>query len=269
MKMIFRKSIVAAFLLWFLGSPAWAQRSNIPLGFGEELNYRVHYGFINAGEATIRVADNYYNINDQYCYRMEVFGRSTGAFERVLRIRDTWASYMDTASFLPQKAFRNIEEGKYRQRDETFFDYDKKIARIEEADEKTKIVNLGLGRVMDMVSGYAYLRFISYDKLKINDTIKVSGMHEDKIYKMKIVYRGKSRVKTKFGKVYAHVISPVMPENKLFDGENSIRVWLSDDGNKIPLKIQADMFVGAVEVDLKGYKNLRFPSTLRAADEQD
>ncbi len=86
------------------------------------------------------------------------------------------------------------------------------------------------------------------------------------VYKMKIVYRGKARVKTKFGKVSAYVISPVMPKNKLFDGENSIRVWLSDDGNRIPLKIQADMFVGAVEVDLKGYKGLRNPTQLKSDD---
>ena len=45
-----------------------------------------------------------------------------------------------------------------------------------------------------------------------------------------------------------------MPENKLFDGENSIKVWLSDDINKVPLKIRANMFVGAVEVDITDFK---------------
>ena len=44
-----------------------------------------------------------------------------------------------------------------------------------------------------------------------------------------------------------------MPENSLFDGENSIRVWISDDINKVPLKIKANMFVGAVEVDIESF----------------
>ena len=45
-----------------------------------------------------------------------------------------------------------------------------------------------------------------------------------------------------------------MPKNSLFDGENSIKFWLSADQYKIPLKIKADMFVGAVEIDITNYK---------------
>jgi len=60
------------------------------------------------------------------------------------------------------------------------------------------------------------------------------------------------------GDIHGHydalVMSPVMPDNKMFDGENSIKVWLSDDQYKIPLKIKAKMFVGAVEVDIIEYQ---------------
>jgi hypothetical protein len=255
-------ALTAAFLSFVL--PASAQK-NQQFTNGEELTYRLHYGFINAGEATIKVHENLYRLNDRICQRVEVAGRSTGAFDHVLRIRDSWLSYMDTTNYMPHKAVRNIEEGKYHKHEETFFDYTTKVARIEEADEETRKVSIA-ERVFDMVSGYTQLRLINYDRLQKNDTIRISGMHEDKVYKMKIVYRGKARVKTKFGKVSAYVISPVMPKNKLFDGENSIRVWLSDDGNRIPLKIQADMFVGAVEVDLKSYKRLRNPTQLKADD---
>ena len=76
---------------------------------------------------------------------------------------------------------------------------------------------------------------------------------------MKIKYKGKEEIKTDFGKINAIRLAPMMPENGLFEGENSIRLWLSDDKNRLPLKIQADMFVGAVEIDLKGYKNLKYP----------
>ena len=50
-----------------------------------------------------------------------------------------------------------------------------------------------------------------------------------------------------------------MPSNGLFDGENAIKLWLSDDRNRVALKIQAEMFVGAVEIDLKHYQGLRNP----------
>ena len=60
-------------------------------------------------------------------------------------------------------------------------------------------------------------------------------------------------MKTKLGTIRAIVLSPIMPENGLFDGENSIKVWISDDQNKVPLKVKAQMFVGAVEVDIQAY----------------
>ena len=48
-----------------------------------------------------------------------------------------------------------------------------------------------------------------------------------------------------------------MPENKLFNGQDAIKVWLSDDEDKIPLKVKAEMFIGAIEIDIKKYQRGR------------
>jgi hypothetical protein len=74
---------------------------------------------------------------------------------------------------------------------------------------------------------------------------------------MRVKYRGKGMVKTKFGKIRAFKITPMMPKNKLFDGEESIRIWVSDDANKIPVKVEVDLFVGAIELDIRNYRNLK------------
>ena len=34
-------------------------------------------------------------------------------------------------------------------------------------------------------------------------------------------------------------------------------VWVSDDGNKVPLRIESPIVVGSVKVDMMGYSNLR------------
>ena len=65
---------------------------------------------------------------------------------------------------------------------------------------------------------------------------------------------GREKLRTKLGRLDAMVFVPIMPKNKLFDGEESIKVWISDDKLKIPLKIEAEMFIGSVEVDIKEYK---------------
>ena len=100
---------------------------------------------------------------------------------------------------------------------------------------------------------------MDFSDLKVNDTVSVAGFFEDEFYKMNIVYRGKDTIKLKVGKVRALVFAPIMPKNKVFDGENSITAYFSDDKNRIPLKIDAKMFIGSAGVELTGYKGLKNP----------
>jgi hypothetical protein len=53
-----------------------------------------------------------------------------------------------------------------------------------------------------------------------------------------------------------------MPQNKVFDGENSITAYFSDDKNRIPVKIDAEMFIGSAGVELTSYEGLRNPLNL-------
>lgn len=229
---------------------------------GEVLSYRVHYGFINAGEGTMQVNPKIQEVNGKPCYKINVFGKSVGAFAMMLRVKDNWRSYVDTTTMQPEKTFRNIQEGNYRLK-ETIF-YKKEEGKInvhtvkKNKDPKEKEYKVPVN-VHDIVSGYYYLRNIDYTKLHIGEIIELKAFFEDTFYDFKIRYAGKDVVRTKFGKMNAIKLVPIMPDNTFFDGEESIRVWLSDDKNKIPLKLQADMFIGSVELDLKGYKNLREP----------
>ena len=48
-----------------------------------------------------------------------------------------------------------------------------------------------------------------------------------------------------------------MPDNSVFEGEDAILAWFSDDENKIPLKVQAKMFIGKAGIELVGYNGLK------------
>jgi hypothetical protein len=96
-------------------------------------------------------------------------------------------------------------------------------------------------------------------KLKKGDTVVVTGFFEDEFYKMKILYDGKQTIKVKAGKIRTVVFKPVMPPNKVFDGENSVTAYFSDDKNRIPVKINAEMFIGSAGVELTSYENLKNP----------
>jgi hypothetical protein len=45
----------------------------------------------------------------------------------------------------------------------------------------------------------------------------------------------------------------------MFSGGEKMTVWVSDDANHIPLRIESPIVVGSVKVDMMQYRNLRYP----------
>ncbi|MBC6613062.1 DUF3108 domain-containing protein [Hymenobacter sp. BT507] len=235
--------------------------SNSSFTSGEVLSYKVHYGLINAAEATIEVADNIHRVNNRPCYQATVTGRTLGSFDFFLRIRDTWRSYIDTATIRPQRFFRNIEENHYRKRETVDFDHTRAVASVESYKKDKNDVKRGTfkvpSNVQDIVSGVYFLRTINFDQHRPGEVIRVQGFFDDEVFSMDVIYKGRETVETKAGTVRALRLVPKMPSNKLFRGENAISVYLSDDRNKIPVLIQAEMFVGSVKVDMYKYQGLK------------
>jgi len=222
---------------------------------GEVLRYKVHYGFINAAEAVIDVDPEIHRINNRPCYKANVYGKTLGSFDYFVRIRDTWRSYIDTAAILPQHFYRNIEEGKYRKKENVNFDHYRNVALVESKRTGTFKVP---DNVQDIVSGVYYLRTLNLDRYKNNDQIHLKGFFDEEIFDFIVVFRGREVVETKAGKIRAFKLVPKMPDNKLFAGPNAISVYLSDDKNKIPVLIQAEMLVGSVKINLYKASGLRY-----------
>ena len=46
---------------------------------------------------------------------------------------------------------------------------------------------------------------------------------------------------------------------KSFEEQESVTLWVSDDKNRIPVRIKADILVGSIKADLENFKNLKHP----------
>ena len=66
-------------------------------------------------------------------------------------------------------------------------------------------------------------------------------------------------VKKKFGKVNTMIFRPIVQSGRVFKEEESLTVWVSDDENKVPLRIKADLAVGSLKADLEAFKGLKNP----------
>ena len=82
---------------------------------------------------------------------------------------------------------------------------------------------------------------------------------DNEVYNLYIKYMGKEDVKTRYGKFHTIKFKPLLVKGTLFQGGEKMTVWVSDDPNHIPLRIESPIVVGSIKVDMMGYKNLRYP----------
>ena len=231
---------------------------------GEVLHFKMTYGIFTVGRGSANIHPNYFKLNGRDCFKVDVFGKTVGLVDWVADVDDQWGAYVDTAALVPHMFYRKIREGNYKKDEQTYFDHPNKKISVKATDRKTgkykdpKFYEAP-PQVRDMISGFLLLRTMDLSRIKINDTLLIAGFFEDEFYKLRIVYKGKEVIRTKIGKIHTIVFKPVMPKNQLFDGENSITAYFSDDKNRIPVKIDAEMFIGSAGVELTDYKGMRNP----------
>jgi len=82
---------------------------------------------------------------------------------------------------------------------------------------------------------------------------------DNETYNLYIRYMGKETIKTKYGKFRAIKFKPLLVKGTIFEGGEKMLVWVSDDANHLPLRVESPISVGSIKVDMMNYKNLRYP----------
>lgn len=239
----------------FVVGDAYRFVPNTSFKAGEYFEYKVKFGILPIGEATVEVSPQIYSVNSRACYRVNVFGRTTGLTD-IFHVRNTYRSYLDTAAILPQKFLMSLQENSYKKDQVILFDHSGNSALREQNNEK-KSFNLP-NNIQDVVSGYYFLRTLDYSRMRVGETIEAPMFFDDEVYLMKVKYNGKGVVKTKFGKIDVIKLTPVLPKNEMFKGEEAIRIWVSDDKNRVPIRIELEFPIGNASMEIKGYKNTRY-----------
>jgi len=248
-------------------NPQYRYIANDSFDVGEHLTYRVHYGWFDAGLVTMEIDKQLHEVNGRPCYKIDVAGESKGLLYLFLKVKNHFGTYLDTTALVSQQFYRYIQEGKYRKNERVNFDHAQKLAMVERLDDYTQepqdTVTFSVGdNIQDMVSSWYALRTLDFSQAKVGDMFSTPVFFDDVFYQeFKVRFLGRKALKTKLGKLDALVLAPVVPfassGNSIFDGENSVELFLSDDGNKVPLKIRIKLLVGAVEIDLIQHQGLK------------
>ncbi|HEY1053611.1 MAG TPA: DUF3108 domain-containing protein, partial [Emticicia sp.] len=155
-----------------------------------------------------------------------------------------------------QKFLMSLQENNYKKDQVILFDHAANSAMREQNNEK-KAFDLP-NNIHDVVSGYYFLRTLDFSKMKVGESVAAPMFFDDQIYQMKVKFNGRGVVKTRFGKIDVLKLTPILPQNEMFKGEDAIRIWVSDDRNRVPIRIELEFPIGSASMEIKGYKHTRY-----------
>jgi hypothetical protein len=252
-----KKSILIVFILsiYFTASA----QSTDSFESGEWFKFKMSYsGFLKAGNATLKVSET--SLNGKPVFHVVGKGWTTGAIKWFFKVEDRYESYFDKFTNIPYKFIRKIDEGGHTKDLEIDFDQVKNEAFIKDNKNQTKKTVSTTPNVQDMVSTFYYLRNkMDISKLKVGDEVSLDMFFDEENYGFKLKYLGSENIKTTFGKVNTLKFRPYVMAGRVFKEEESLTLWISNDKNKIPLKIKADIAVGSLRADLESFKGLKHP----------
>ena len=224
---------------------------------GENITFTVFYSvagiYVNAGTANFITSIE--TMNNKPAYHVVGTGNSNSSYDWIFKVRDRYETYFDTTNLQPIKFIRKVDEGGYTKYENITFNQKTNTA------VSTKGVYNVPNCVQDELSTIYYARNINFDGMQVNDKIPFDLFLDNQIYNIYVRYLGKETVKTKYGKFRAIKFKPLLLKGSIFSGGEKMTVWVSDDGNRIPLRIESPINVGSIKVDAMQWRNLRYPVT--------
>jgi hypothetical protein len=247
----------------------YAHASDIPFKNGEELKYEVKYkyGLVMLRAGTANFTTTPYQDNGNSAYRSALDFKTSSFFDRIFRIRDTLVS--EANEYLePLHHRKNINEGNTHFTEELFvheFNVDYTEVRIRRHnavsvrfDTILSATNIGF----DMINVFVWFRSLDYSKMENGKSFSITAfVGRDKVnmvvhYEGKTVIEESKNIPSKTLKLVVDIIDVAFKESK-----SAMEIWISDDENKIPLKIKAKLKIGSAEAELLSYKKPNHPFT--------
>lgn len=221
---------------------------------GEVLNFKMYYGIIDAGVASLTVTDEAKDFAGRKTFHIVGLGKSQGAFDWFFKVRDRYETYIDEKAIVPWIFTRRISEGSYTCSQDYVFNH------------FTEKVNTGNNEVFetgpnmqDMLSAFYHARTLDLSTAKPGDLFSINAFVDKEIFPVKIKFIARETITTDLGTFKCLKFRPIIQQGRVFKHEEDLNVWISDDKNHIPILGQANVLVGSVKMELTSYSGLANP----------
>lgn len=221
---------------------------------GEMLTFRMHYGIIEAGVATLGITEEEKEIAGRKTYHVIGLGQSRGAFDLFFKVRDRYETYIDDKSIVPWIFLRHVNEGGYKIDQSYVFNHYSEKVNVGENEMYDIEPNM-----QDMLSAFYAARNLDLGAAKPGEMFSINCFMDKEVWPLKVKFIGRETITTDLGTFKCLKYRPIVQKGRVFKHEEDLNIWITDDKNHIPILGQADVLVGSIKAELKSYKGLAHP----------
>lgn len=254
-------------LLLFSLVCAFSFGQNKTIASGEKLVFTASYNMsgILTDIAEVTMQANEVKTSKSTLLHLKTTAVTYSKWDSFFKIRDLYESYVSPTYLTPYLYKRDIDEGGYYK----FMQYNfnpktrtvnslmrKKNGKGEFWEER-KTLSIG-ANTNDLVTTLYKLRNLDIDKAKINDTSQFTILFDNKEFTISVKMLGKETINTAIGRKECYKLGISLPKNNELGKNSDFVLWLTADGNKIPVYGKFKIPVGNGELKIKSATGLMY-----------
>ena len=229
---------------------------NTSFNAGEKITYTIFYNviglYVNAGDAQFTVTPTKWEGDAAYAFTAT--GNSNRKYDWIFKVRDKYESIVDIKTLLPYFFSRSINEGSFHQNQTLAFNQ-----KSNEVTTQKGTSFKAADCTFDVISAVYAVRNLDFSNLQVNEKVYLNFFLDNELFPSYFKYLGKEIIQTRFGKFKAIKIAPLLVKGSMFEGGELMTIWVTDDDNHVPIRIETPIIVGSIKVDMKSYQGLRHP----------
>jgi hypothetical protein len=225
---------------------------------GEKLTFKVRYGIVRAGTATMSVVKETL-FNDRPAYHIQTTAESVAPFSWVYKVDDVVNSFIDKAGLFTMRYEKKIREGSYKV--DLLVDYfpEDSLAKIDfvryrDKTEKKKYDVKVPPFAFDVLASFYYVRT---QPLRIGEVVNIINHDNKKVYNLQVHTYMRETINTAAGKFRCLRVEPLLKGEGVFKQKGRLLVWLTDDQYKIPVQMTSEVVVGHITTELEKIEGVK------------
>ena len=248
MNLIFLSLLLISAAFWAVqGTTAFAAETAPKQAIhpGEQLTYDISWLSITAGTAVMAISDAGTD-GDRPLVKLLTTAQSRPAITKFFPVDNRVESIMDPATLLPEHLIFKRREGKKKEDIEyTFHHKEGRATAVKGGTTETLEIPPG---TQDVISCLYYAR--SELSLQPGSSLTMNVFHDKKNRKVEARVEAIETLSGPWGEVETARVLVVMPFQGLFLNQGNIRVWFTNDGRRVPVRMKAKVVIGSIVADL-------------------